>query len=160
MQAVAVPVDHALWSLLPGSTFADAYRAPCGAADCDARQVSLAILESPPPWVDALMALRNQLVRPFGLKPGLRHSIPGGAARIGIFPVVTESRDQLVLGFDDRHLDFRVAVSLRTAGAGAKQVTVTTLVRTHNHLGRVYLRAILPFHRLIVRSLLERARGS
>jgi hypothetical protein len=36
-----------------------------------------------------------------------------------------------------------------------QRVTATTLVLTHNLLGRAYLAIILPFHRLIVRSLLR-----
>ena len=31
---------------------------------------------------------------------------------------------------------------------------MTTLVKTHNRLGRIYLAIILPFHRLVVRSML------
>ena len=34
-------------------------------------------------------------------------------------------------------------------------MTATTLVRTHNFLGRAYLAIILPFHRLVVRALLR-----
>ena len=33
-------------------------------------------------------------------------------------------------------------------------MTATTLVLTHNWLGRAYLTAILPFHRLIAKTLL------
>ena len=38
----------------------------------------------------------------------------------------------------------------------ASRVTATTLVLTHNWLGRSYLALILPFHRLIVRAMLRR----
>jgi invasion protein IalB len=62
-----------------------------------------------------------------------------------------------VAGFNDAHLDFRLVVDVATAKAG-QQITATTLVRTHNRLGRAYLTAILPFHRLIVRSMLRRVR--
>ena len=42
------------------------------------------------------------------------------------------------------------------AAAGQSQsVTATTLVLTHNLLGRAYLAIIMPFHRLIVRALLR-----
>jgi hypothetical protein len=34
-------------------------------------------------------------------------------------------------------------------------VTATTIVRTHNLLGRAYLATILPFHRLIVQQMLS-----
>jgi hypothetical protein len=61
----------------------------------------------------------------------------------------------LVAGFNDHHLDFRVVVDV----AAGEQVTATTLVKTHNFLGRLYLAIVLPFHRLIVRSMLRRAFG-
>ncbi len=76
----------------------------------------------------------------------------GGA--IGIFPVLSETPDRLVAGFDDHHLDFRVVVDVAASGQG-QQVTATTLVRTHNLFGRAYLAVILPFHRLIVRTMLR-----
>ena len=73
---------------------------------------------------------------------------------IGIFPVVSETPDRLVAGFNDRHLDFRVVVDVTPPG-DVRQVTATTLVLTHNWLGRAYLAIILPFHRMIVRALLR-----
>jgi hypothetical protein len=45
-------------------------------------------------------------------------------------------------------------VDVAAAGPG-RRVTATTLVLTHNLLGRVYLKIILPFHRLVVRALLR-----
>jgi hypothetical protein len=73
---------------------------------------------------------------------------------IGISPVVSQSPDRLVAGFNDRHLDFRVVVDVASPG-DTRQVTATTLVKTHNWLGRRYLAVILPFHRLIVPALLR-----
>ena len=67
---------------------------------------------------------------------------------IGIFPVVSQTPDRLIAGFNDRHLDFRVVVDV-TAPGGVRQVTATTLVE-HNWFGRTYLAIIMPFHRLIV----------
>jgi hypothetical protein len=44
------------------------------------------------------------------------------------------------------------------AGAGVvSEVTATALVRLHNMLGRAYLAANLPFHKLVVRSMLSKA---
>jgi hypothetical protein len=106
-----------------------------------------------PRWITALMALRDYLVTPLGLKT----SDPSNRTTtdvIGIFPVLSQSPARLVAGFDDRHLDFRVVVDVARSGPG-QQVTATTLVLTHNRLGRIYLAIILPFHRLIVRSMLR-----
>jgi len=73
---------------------------------------------------------------------------------IGIFPVVSETPDRLIAGFNDHHLDFRVVIDV-TGPADVRQVTATTLVKTHNWLGRTYLAIIMPFHRLIVPALLR-----
>ena len=73
---------------------------------------------------------------------------------VGIFPIVSQTPDRLVAGFNDKHLDFRVIVDVATSGA-TQNVTATTLVLTHNWLGRTYLAVIMPFHRLIVRTLLR-----
>jgi hypothetical protein len=73
---------------------------------------------------------------------------------IGIFPVVSQTPDRLIAGFNDRHLDFRVVIDV-TAPGDVRQVTATTLVKTHNWFGRTYLAIILPFHRLIVPALLR-----
>jgi len=144
-------VDRA--ALLAGAQFADAYRIAVEGRTLDARQAAQRMMGGAPRWVDALLSLRNALVAPFGLKTsGAGEKAAGGL--IGIFPVVSETPDRLVAGFDDSHLDFRVVVDVVTAGQ-SQQVTATTLVRTHNRLGRAYLAIILPFHRLIVRTLLR-----
>ena len=77
---------------------------------------------------------------------------------IGIFPVVSETPERLVAGFNDYHLDFRVVVDVAPKGGG-QEVTTTTLVLTHNWLGRTYLAVITPFHRLIARVLLQQTTG-
>ncbi len=155
MQASAVTVEPRLLALLPQPVFADAWSAPCAAAP-DARQAALAIFNTTPAWVGALMALRNTLVRPFKLKTDLRR-LPAARGRIGMFPVLEETPQEMLMGLDDRHLDFRLSVSVRPAAAGVRSLTITTVVHTHNRLGRLYLAAILPFHRLIARRLLVRA---
>ena len=94
-------------------------------------------------------------VRPEDIR---RPSGTGAADIIGIFPVLSETPDRLVAGFNDKHLDFRVVVDVATSGQG-RRVTATTLVLTHNLLGRTYLAIILPFHRLIVRAMLRQVAG-
>jgi hypothetical protein len=96
--------------------------------------------------------LRHRLVAPFGLKT--RAPNESGADIIGLFPVVSQTPDRLVAGFNDKHLDFRLVVDVAAAGQ-SQSVTATTLVLTHNLLGRAYLAIIMPFHRLIVRALLR-----
>jgi hypothetical protein len=77
---------------------------------------------------------------------------------IGIFPILSETPDRLIAGFNDSHLDFRVVVDVAASGT-TRNVTATTLVLTHNWLGRTYLAIIMPFHRLIVPALLRQVAG-
>ena len=137
---------------LPGAQFADAFRIEIGDRALNARQAAERMMARQPRWAEALLTLRNILVTPFGLKTSGASSTP--REMVGIFPIVSEQPDRLVAGFNDKHLDFRIVVDVATSGA-ARQVTATTLVLTHNWLGRTYLAVIMPFHRLIVRSLLR-----
>jgi hypothetical protein len=140
-------------ALLAGAQFADAFGLDIDGRTLDARQAAERMMGRSPRWIDALVTLRNILVAPFGLKTsGASASTPRDM--IGIFPVISQTPDRLVAGFNDSHLDFRVVVDVATHGA-SQQVTATTLVKTHNRLGRSYLAIILPFHRLVVRSLLR-----
>jgi hypothetical protein len=140
-------------TLLPGAQFIDAYSVTVNAA-LDARHAAEKMTARGPRWIEALLGLRNRLVAPLGLKT----AVPTGNSapdRVGIFPVLSETPDRLVAGLDDAHLDFRLVVDV--AGSGTeRRVTATTLVLTHNLLGRAYLAVILPFHRLIVPSMLRK----
>ena len=93
-----------------------------------------------PLWIRALLGLRNALGRLVGLR----------SARSGGFPVIRESADEVLMGFDDRHLDFRIVV-----GVVAGHATVTTIVRWHNVWGRAYLAVVMPFHRRIAARMIE-----
>ena len=151
VQEVEPNVDRA--ALLAGAQFADAFRIAIEGPPLDARNAAQRMMGRSPRWIESLQALRNALVAPFGLKTsGAREAVAAGA--IGIFPVLSKTPDRLVAGFDDSHLDFRVVVDVAASGQG-QQITATTLVRTHNLLGRSYLAIILPFHRLIVRTMLR-----
>lgn len=140
-------------TLLAGAQFMDAYRLEVDGGNLDARQAAERMMTRAPRWVDALLTLRNLMVAPFGLKTsGEDRRAPRDI--IGIFPVVSETPERLVAGFNDRHLDFRVVVDVATSGH-RQSITATTLVLTHNWLGRTYLKIIMPFHRLVVRAMLR-----
>jgi hypothetical protein len=153
MKVCAVEPNIDTAALLPGAQFGDAFRITVGGTALDARRAAEKMLARGPRWIESLLALRNRMVAPFGLKT----PVPDAGKlidSIGIFPIVSETPERLVAGFNDKHLDFRVVVDVTTSGQ-RQDVTATTLVRTHNLLGRVYLAIIMPFHRLIVRALLR-----
>ncbi|MCH9674568.1 MAG: DUF2867 domain-containing protein [Gammaproteobacteria bacterium] len=100
-----------------------------------------------PRWARALLVVRKVLTTPFGLS----NDGPPAKDKLGPFPVESETRDELVAGFNDKHLDFRVSVLSQ-----GDRVLLATWVHPHNFGGRLYLACILPFHILIVRDALNR----
>lgn len=141
-------------AVLAGAQFIDAFRVEIGATTVNAREACSRMVLHGPRWIDALLRLRHMLVKPFGLKTS-GEGAPAPHGLIGLFPVVSETPEQLVAGFNDYHLDFRIVVDV-AGDAPSRQVTSTTLVRTHNLLGRTYLALIMPFHKLVVRSMMGR----
>jgi hypothetical protein len=138
-----LPPGSGLWSHFRPGDFLDCYSVSSTLSPREAatRGVSL------PGWARSLLVLRNILVRPFGLKTG----VVDRARTVGIFPVCKESADEMILGLDDRHLDFRLAL-FRQGG----RVYMSTWVRPHNLAGRIYLRLVMPFHILICRGMVAR----
>ncbi len=150
--SVPVTLPH---PALPLADWADCYELLVPGQATTAISAAKRALGDFPAWVRALMWLRNAIVSPFGLK-GSDNSPGGKAEMVGFFPVISQSSEQAVLGFDDTHLDFRIVVDVRQAGELAQRVSVTTLVRRKILLGRIYVAVITPFHRLIVRTMLAR----
>ncbi|MGA0540193.1 DUF2867 domain-containing protein [Neotabrizicola sp. VNH66] len=138
-----LPATSSLWSLCRPGDFLDCTSVESPLSPRAAALRALAL----PGWARALLGLRNALVRPFGLRTGPE----AGQEAIGMFPVQKDGPDECVLGFDDRHLNFRIAV-LRDG----ERLFLSTWVHPHNPAGRAYLAAVMPFHILITRSAARR----
>ncbi len=162
--AVALPGESRLSRLYATADFADAY-AICLPRDTIAAPELLArfLFSQQAPWAAALLRLRDALVAGFGIKTSRqlqRLSDSSRDRRITIFKIYETNTHEILLGEDDKHLDFRLSVLLqaRTVGAEARtHLILTTVVQCHNRLGRAYIALIAPFHRRIVRSYLRRA---
>ena len=157
---VDLPQRSVLEPLYGKAGFADAFAIDLPrSATGDAGRLAAHLLMDQPRWVGWLMALRDALVAGFGLKTssGLRDD--GATDRIDFFRVYDRRPHEIILGEDDRHLDFRLSVLVEDS-ALRRRLVATTVV-TFNHLGgRAYIAAITPFHRLIVKSSLRRAERS
>ena len=76
-------------------------------------------------------------------------------ASLGGFRVFQRVEEEILIGEDDRHLDFRVSV-LRKTENECSWVIISTVVRYNNWLGKVYFNLIRPFHKLIVPAVMRR----
>lgn len=128
--------------------------------------LSKAFFSSAPDWVGHLFALRNSIVSLFGLKtPGAMANRQEQIAnfkgepgeQLGLFKVFSRNEQEVVMGEDDKHLDFRVSLFLEknTHQPQQKNVTISTTVVFHNWLGHLYFLPVRPFHRLIVPAMLK-----
>lgn len=157
---VPAPSDSALAPLYTGADLLDAYAIPllAGASD-DLETLAHAGFERQAWWIRALTQVRDAVMAPLGVKSSGEVGAAAAARGpvIGFFPVLSKSAKEVVLGEDDRHLDFRLAIMLRAGETSNRELVAVTVVHCHNRLGRAYLSAIAPFHRVIVPASLEQA---
>ncbi|MCP4314845.1 MAG: DUF2867 domain-containing protein [Hyphomicrobiales bacterium] len=144
--ATDLPVQSKLHDRVASGDFLDCY---CITSDETPRRAAEIIADFPK-WARVLLLLRRVLTSPFGLS----NDGPPALDKVGIIPVETETSEELIAGFNDRHLNFRVSILSRNG-----RVFLATWVHPHNIGGRFYLNAILPFHILIARNALARVGG-
>lgn len=159
------PTESLIAKLVPGSDFHDAWAVPAGDPGLTALGQFLKAASRTPRWVSACMSLRNRVVSLFGLKNlgSLEQLSPHKAEadyrpgdRVGIFTLFENTPGEVLLGDRDKHLDVTLSVHLTPDLApGASLVTLTTVVRTHNLLGRAYMLPVAPMHRLIAPAVLR-----
>lgn len=121
-------------------------------------EIGNAIFNRSPKWVNGLFKLRNRIVRYFGLKtsiPADYHNAFEEGGYIRFFKILHILENEIVLGANDTHLDFRAVIN-RTDDPEFN-IKVTTLVRFNNKMGRIYMSLVGPFHRLVVRRMLSQA---
>ncbi len=162
--SVALPARSHITEMYASPNLADAYtiRLPENAST-DPELLARFMFSHQAAWVGKLMRLRDALVAGFGLKTAKRLAESARSQsdkHLYIFRIYERTVDEIVIGEDDKHLDFRVSVFQETRGdvaGGERYLTVSTVVRCHNLLGRTYIMVIAPFHQMVVRSGLRRA---
>mgnify|MGYP000262085315 CR=1 FL=1 len=100
--AADLPESSLLHARIGPGDFLDCFKvrsdmAPRPAAD---------IITAFPGWAQFLLKIRRVVTAPFGLS----NDGPDADDKVGIFPVEVETGSELVAGFNDLHLDFRVSV--------------------------------------------------
>ncbi|MEM8536747.1 MAG: DUF2867 domain-containing protein [Pseudomonadota bacterium] len=139
-----LPAPSALHARRTDGDFLDCYAAQSNKSPRAAAEAIVAF----PGWAKALVALRAIATAPFGL----RQDGPDSTDKLGPFPVEHETKNEIIAGFDDKHLNFRISV-LQHDG----RIHLATWVQPHNLAGRLYLAAIMPFHIMIARDGVARA---
>jgi hypothetical protein len=141
--AVALPDSPLLAGALPRIDWADAHAvAVLPGTPTDPQAWADALFRDPPAWVVAALGLRQSLVGLIGIE----------REDASAFDTLARTDDEVLLGTDSSHLDFRVSVRREP-----DRVVVSTAVRLHNRRGRTYFAVVRPVHPTVVRAMLNRA---
>lgn len=155
------PLESVVAGWYENASLLDSYSIDLRSSKQDSMRVlATRTVGDPPAWIKALVAVRDAVVTPFGVKTsGEVRASRADDDRVDFFPVQWEGDDEIVLGEDDRHLNFRLSLLRRKSPTGT-QLIATTVVHSHNAFGLTYLNLIRPFHHLVVRiSLAQFARA-
>lgn len=149
--------------------YADGYMASVSDSEDKITPIDVvrAFFVSAPEWVNNLLTLRDRIVSVFGLKTSsdtitdrqrlINNFKCEAGEQVGLFKVFTRTDKEVILGEDDKHLDFRISIFLDDLVEinARKNLTISTTVIFHNWLGRLYFMFVKPFHTLIVPTMLR-----
>jgi hypothetical protein len=119
-----------------------------------------------PGWIDSLMSLRDKIVSLFGLKTSEKERqnnlrvpfrfIEG--EKMGFFNFYNRTDNEIILGEDNKHLNFRVSLLLETPSqhSDKKRAVISTVVTYNNRFGSLYFYFVKPFHRVIVPAMMKK----
>ena len=139
----AVPDTPLLAGALPRVDFADAHAVRVfPGAPTDPQVWADEVFGRPGPWVATVLAAREALVGLVGI----------ARSRPSTFGTLARTADEVLLGSDEGHLDFRSSVRREP-----ERVVLSTVVQLHNRRGRVYFALVRWVHPVLVRALLNRA---
>lgn len=113
----------------------------------NAEEISKEIMQLPG-WVNVLFSIRNRVVGLFGLKTD-RDTTETKT----FFKLIENREDEIVMGEDDKHLNFRASI-MKDESAGS--IYLTTVVHYNNVWGRIYFLPVKPFHKIIMKTLLKK----
>ena len=111
---VSLPPESGIAKAYPSVNLADAYsiELPTGTST-NPELLARFIFSQQSRWISSLLTVRDTVVAGFGLKTAKRLAslgVESKASRVGIFKIYSSSQTEIILGEDDKHLDFRLSV--------------------------------------------------
>ncbi len=161
-----LPANSVLNALNKEYDYIDSFQGVCDdfGSSITSSDIGKAFFTSGPEWVGKLFALRNKIVSIFGLKTSgnindrkkqLENFKCEPREQLGLFKVFAKTENEVILGEDDKHLNFRISLFKEQCTDKKKMITISTTVEFHNWFGRLYFLPVRPFHKLIVPTMLK-----
>lgn len=111
-------------------------------------------------WAKGLFYIRNKIVKIFKLKASdIENKMPHDlnitiGKSIGLFKIIDKTENEVIIGEDDKHLNFRVSIYIENIGSKYR-LSISTIVMIHNVFGKIYFFIIKPFHKIIVKKMVS-----
>jgi hypothetical protein len=172
VRAVSSPRESKLSPLYESAYFVDSFAVTLPGKKFQEYRpdvLARALFTRPPAWFSLLMWIRDRVVSIFGVKSSTDIETAAkkqGIETIYVFPVISRTDNEIVVGENDIHLNFQTSILIRenqliTAGdrnsdKGSKEMVATTVVHCHGLFGKVYITMIKVFHVLILKYSLAR----
>ena len=150
--------------LIERANFRDAYRVPLRRPDLGVVDIFFGIFAHRPPWMTLMLIARNKAAALAGLETPTTSEVTmlekrdryAVGEKIGPWPIFFLGADELIAGRDNKHMDFRLSI-MKVRDDRGPSVVVSTLCMVHNAFGRLYLAAVIPFHKFGLRKLMVSA---
>jgi hypothetical protein len=124
---VVPPFESAIVAWYSGADLLDSYSVRLGPGRrTTMRSLAEAAFANPPMWYQTLLAVRDGAMKAFGVKSSSevrRETAPD--QRIDFIPIHAISIDEIVVGEDDRHLNFRLSLLRRRFDDGDEIIATT-----------------------------------
>ncbi|WP_207423791.1 DUF2867 domain-containing protein [Desertivirga brevis] len=160
-----IPLVSVLNNCFPRIDYQDCYCMQVDRGDLQLNDVVRCFFTTAPGWVVNMMKLRDKLGKIAGLKvnkdtrhvssnPNTSAFLPG--EKFGLFQIIERNELEVIMGSDDKHLNFRVSLFLDKLSGNQKRIFISTAVLMHNGFGRSYMKLVAPFHRIVVHGMMNK----
>ena len=146
--------------MIDKSWFKDSWPIPISNPNITPIDIYFAVIAKSPLWAKKLIIARNKIAALFDLEvpsdeeillPKVKESYRVGD-KIGPWHIFYVDENEIIAGRDNTHLDFRVSI-LQTG----ETAYISTICKTNNWYGKLYLFFIIPFHHFGLKMLVENA---
>ena len=122
-----LPSESGIADWFDGADLADAFAVDLDSTDTakGADYLARCVMEDPALWVRMLLTIRDMLVAAFGIKTSGQLRLRAATERlahIDFFRVLSRSDNEVIVGEDDWHLNFRASVMIRRHRNGRAQL--------------------------------------
>lgn len=157
IKALNKPFNDRLSQKVVSHHFRDALVVKRNNKELTPSQIQYGIFAYLPPWVNNLMSIRNYIVSFFGFEVGKDNLRPETdelsiGDKAGFMAISEKYEDEIISFAEDKHMMFYLSVAIND-----DDIIVSTLVNQKTLIGRIYVNAILPFHYVIARTVINNA---